>query len=664
MPRRALLLALAALAWVGSDAATAHAGANACAPYSARPCLFPFPDDRFTVRDARTPTRRRVHLPRAAMPVNLQGRRIGTREYDRADGFSPGSAIIVRVPGVDTSAAVRANGLVGLRHLSAAYASRQRVLLLDEATGRRQLIWAELDAQAAAPADASLLIHPGKNLAEGHRFVVVLRGLRAAGGRSLGRAAWYARARRAGRARYATIDRALRRARVTPGSVYAAWDFTVASEHDRSARLLHIRDDAFRRLGDPNLADGKVQGRSPAVTVDEVIPEPGGDTRILREVKGTLTVPCYLDQRGCPPGARFHYPNASPDALPTPLPHNVQKTPFVCIVPTAAETRPARISLYGHGLLGQPTEVEARNVRDMAAEHDFVFCATPWSGMAAEDVPNAVDILRNLDLFPSLADRLQQGILNATYLGRAMLHPHGLAALPAFSGLLDRSALFYDGNSQGGIQGGALTAVAPDFRRSVLGVTGMDYGGLLLQRSVDFDTYLGVLRPQYPDTSVRPLLFDLIQQLWDRGEADGYALHMTSHPLPDTPAHTVLMQVGFGDHQVTNWAADVEARTIGAAAHRPVLDAGRSPQRAAIFGVPTIRRYPYAGSAIVYWDNGPALTPPPPLTNLPNRGGRDPHEDVRSTPAARAQKSAFLRTRGALVDPCGAKPCHTFAFTP
>ena len=109
---------------------------------------------------------------------------------------------------------------------------------------------------------------------------------------------------------------------------------------------------------------------------------------------------------------------------------------------------------------------------------------------------------------------------------------------------MDQSRLFYDGNSQGGIMGGALTALAPDFDRAVLGVPGMNYS-TLLRRSVDFDLYahgniegadtpLG-LYDYYPNELERPLLLSLIQLLWDRAEANGYAHHMTSDPLPGTP---------------------------------------------------------------------------------------------------------------------------------
>ena len=72
-----------------------------------------------------------------------------------------------------------------------------------------------------------------------------------------------------------------------------------------------------------------------------------------------------------------------------------------------------------------------------------------------------------------------------------MIHPQGLGTDPAFQtaaaqSVIDTERLYYDGNSQGGIIGGALTALAPDFDRAVLGVPGMNYS-TLLRRSVDFD---------------------------------------------------------------------------------------------------------------------------------------------------------------------------------
>jgi len=168
----------------------------------------------------------------------------------------------------------------------------------------------------------------------------------------------------------------------------------------------------------------------------------------------------------------------------------------------------------------------------------------------------------------------------------------------------------------------------------------------------------------YTDDSLHPLILDLMQQLWDRGEADGFAEQMTSNPLPDTPAHSVLMQGAYGDHQVSQYSAAVEARTIGASVHEPALDPGRTQDANLMWGIPAIQSYPFDGSAYVIWDDGPGLVVPPPLANLPPTVGHDPHGDVRATVAARTQKSDFLEPGGAVVDVCGGQPCHTDVYTP
>src|SRR3546814_4491697 len=87
----------------------------------------------------------------------------------------------------------------------------------------------------------------------------------------------------------------------------------------------------------------------------------------------------------------------------------------------------------------------------------------------------------------------------------------------------------------------------------------------LLNRSLDWEGAYGELAYAfYPTKAEQQLLFALLQMLWDRGEANGYAQHMTADPLPGTPAKQVLLHAGYSDHQVTNLAAEVEARTLGA----------------------------------------------------------------------------------------------------
>ena len=642
-----VLAGVIALGGASAAVAVAH-----CTGVPARGCLLPFPNDfALTKRDASTPTGRRVAFSLAEMPANSSGTHIDPRELDRNDGFSPGEPIIVHVPSLKSQAAFTRSGIVPVNDLARYRRRNQPLLLLDEGTGRRQIVWGELDANSVAAASRNLIIHPAKNLVPGRRYVVVLRDLSARTPRGL----WATTSSR--------LRTALRKAKVKRASVYLTWDFTVASDRSLAGRLLRIRNDAFAQLGDRNLADGVIAGRPPSYTITSVQDFTiGQDARIARRVSGTFTVPCYLNQMGCPPGARLHYDSRSPDALPTQIPGNVQQAVFQCNIPRAALSAPSRIALYGHGLLGDHTQIDEDNITAMSAEHDFTFCATDWSGMSKEDVPNAIAALKDLSKFPSIPDRLQQGILNTLYLGRLLIHPQGFAANPAFQGtggqpLLDISHLYWDSNSQGAIVGGATTAVAPDWRRAVLGVATMDFA-TLLPRSTDFDTYNVFFAPAYPDEGQRLLALSIVQMLWDRGETDGWATHVTTNPPPDTPAHTVLMHVAVGDHQVANAMSDVEARTIGAYAYRPAVDPGRSFDVTPLFGIATIPHYPWSGSAIVYWDGGPQTPPAPPL-NIPNRRGADPHYFPRGTVAARNQKSAFLSPTGAVINVCGSKPCHT-----
>jgi hypothetical protein len=261
------------------------------------------------------------------------------------------------------------------------------------------------------------------------------------------------------------------------------------------------------------------------------------------------------------------------------------------------------------------------------------------------------------------------------YLGRLMLNSGGLATNAAFQQLgrplIQNSNLYYDGNSQGGIEGGMLTALSPDFRHAVLGVTGIDYANVLVQRSTDFAPFGKVLYAAYGDPSADPLLLDLMQQLWDRGEPDGYAEQMTTHPLPGTPSHQVLMQIAYGDHQVSMYAAAIEARTVGASAYEPALDlsTNRAQDRNLLYGLPAIKSFPFSGSAIEVWDSGPGHTQPPPLTNVPpaetsTGNQQDPHGDPRATPAAQQQISDFLEPNGTVSNVCGGTPCHSSDYTP
>ncbi len=679
----AIVTAVPALAAVGTtpDQQVAQQVApGTCDAADPALCLLPFPNDRFTVPDASTPTGRRVSFSPLAMPRNRAGKPIDPTEWNRNDGFSPGSLLLTFVPGLDLQ---RTFGIdrPPLEVPSVVMAPDSPMVVVDAATLQRHPFFPELDHHPDTSADQRLLLlRPLVNFTEGHRYVVALRHLRAADGTQIPPGATFAQ-RMQSDPHTRELLATLASAGVGTDGLFLAWDFTVASEANLAGRVLHMRDTAFAALGDTDLADGVVSGKAPPVTVDSTEVLSDGTKR----VRGSVTVPNFLqypqDVTRTPgvadptgqltdlppqevPGSRLYYGTAQPGPMDLPQQNPVAPTltaDFVCsIPPTASPDNPATPMLYGHGLLGSKDESTGGSTAQMRSRN-YLPCAVDWIGMSEEDIANVATVLTDMSNFPSLADRCQQGFLDFLFLGRALANPKGLAALPAFQvdgrPVFDPAALVYDGNSQGGIMGGALTALAPDLTRATLGVTGMNYS-TLLNRSVDWEgSYAEIAYTAYPDKQEQQLLFALLQMLWDRAEADGYALHMTDDPLPNTPRHQVLMQVGYGDYQVANVAAEVEGRTIGAARLATDLRPGRHWSAEPMYGFQTFRGA-HRGSALIYFDSG---NPPPPSANVPPPNhNADPHEIPRRDPYGADQKDAFYRT-GVVQDVHHGSPYWTYA---
>ncbi|MDA0638907.1 hypothetical protein OUY22_36320, partial [Nonomuraea sp. MCN248] len=171
------LPAAAAPAVGGGSAVTPAPGGDSrgpgCDPIDPAACLLPFPNDHYIVADRRTETGRRVAFPVEAMPRSAAGVPIDPAEWNRSDGFSPGSMILTLVPRLDLAR----TGAAPITDIGASLDRDAPIVLLDLDTGERRPYWAELDANA--PEDRRLLIvRPARNLTEGHRYAVALRDLR------------------------------------------------------------------------------------------------------------------------------------------------------------------------------------------------------------------------------------------------------------------------------------------------------------------------------------------------------------------------------------------------------------------------------------------------------------------------------------------------------
>ena len=586
-----------------SNSSTSETGGTASSPPTCdngpgvRACLLPFPSNRLTISDSSTETGIRVAIPSDAAPVNVDGIAMDLSDQNRFDGFSPSSAIVFAADGVD----LVASGVPDVDDIGASVDGSSPIVLEDVTAPEIWPYWAEVDPQSQL-----VTIRPAKLLTLGHTYRVTLGELVDTNNEPV------------------AIDE-------------KSWEFTVASSASMTGRLLTILDDAYRSLGE----------NSPKFTVDQVTRADG-----VRTIDGTFEIPNYLDNDGAPGGRLILDEDGTPQLNQTASTYDAD---YRCVVPETAP-QPVPTIVYGHGLLGDRTEVDFFSA--IANQSGVAACATDWLGMSSGDVANLAGILADMSRFSEQADRMLLGHLAFQFLGR--LVNSGFVSDPAFQGddgqgILETDGALFVGNSQGGILGGAATAVTTEWERAVLGVPGANYS-LLLPRSSNWPRFQSLFETSYTGVDDRLMAIHLAQMLWDRGENAGYAQHLTGDPLPGREAKQILLVGAFGDHQVANVSTDVLARSIGARIHAPALDGGRSTAAQPFWGIDEITSYPYSGSAYVMWDFGTPAPPSGPTPPLPPDYGNDPHGAGSSEPLVLIQALGFL-IDGTLADVCAGAPC-------
>ncbi len=616
-----------------------------CDPIVPEFCALPFPSDYWLVDDPSTASGSRLSLGETTLPrakVRRQ-RHVDPTPMNTRDGWSVNASILAYLPGAS------ATGLPSISTIADSVEMGSPTVLIDAETGERVPHWAEIDEAVADPSTArTFFIRPVVQLKHDTRYIVALRGVVDGGGAVLEPSDTFRALRddeasdvetvEARRAHFEALFTTLEGHGVGRGDLQLAWDFTTASLEDDTRWMLSVRDQALEVVG----ADG------PEFTLDEEASETftvEENANIRRRLYGTFRVPLYMDSER--QGSRL---NLGADGMPEQ--NGFAEYGIVINIPrNASPDNPMRPIQYGHGLLGDFTQANAGWLAEFGNEHGFMPFGVSWLGMAGEDVGPLTVALANgtLEDFATVPERLHQGIVNALLamrmmLGRMATHPEMMMddGTGTMRSILDTSAGFYTGDSQGGIFGGTYMAITTDVERGILGVPGAPYH-LLLNRSVDFDPYLSLLRQSFEDGVQIQLAIATLQMLWDRSEPGSYVGHIENDPLPGTPSHRVILQVALGDHQVTPLGAHIMARNIGAVTIEP--------ETRSIWGIEQVAG-PHAGSAIVEWDYG---LPPETATNTPQREGSDPHGSVRRNAAALAQSLHFFET-GEVIHTCDG-PC-------
>jgi hypothetical protein len=421
---------------------------------------------------------------------------------------------------------------------------------------------------------------------------------------------------------------ALDAAGIERSELLLAWRFHTASGETIRGDLLHARADALERLGPDGIG----------CTVEEVIEGYGDDGLALRRIRGTYTVPSYMESPE-PPTRYVRGDDGMPEYV-----EDVEVT-FTMIIPASLTEGPdgphaGPLVTFGHGLMGDAVGTLSMSaLRHIANETGAVLVGTDWAGMSSSDVAAVGQALANPSFFVNVTERLQQGMINQIALTRTFAGVcSDLDELYAGDvNLVDATHPYYTGVSQGGIYGGTLLTISPDIERGVLLVNGAVFP-FMMERSIDYVPYLPVFDLAFPDRLHQVQLLPLAQHLWDAAEPSGYLSHMIEG-LPGIGPKQVLSVAAHNDAQVPNLSTDQAMRMVGV----PVVE-GSTREPWGFEVVPA----PYTGSGYITIDLG---DPPVPDGNVAPTEDEGGHSMVGQIEPALTIIRTFLLT-GEIVVPC------------
>ncbi len=641
-----------------------------CDPLVPQSCAMPWPSNLYLAEDDTRETGYTVTFGATTLPANILEDHIAPDPYTRMDGYGLGAPIMAIFPKLDIT------GLPNEYQVADSLDADAAILLFEvsEVGVRRVPYWAELDGNERNTSKKTLFVRPGEILKLNTRYVVAFRGLRDTGGEPIPPSEAFAALRdhaatdrplRARQGRFDEVFAILEAEGVDLGALNLAWDFHTASSEALHGPLLHMIDEALEAQPDgPELVIDEVEEYLEA---DDGTGAPFHEFAWLR-VRGHFEAPHYMHptEAAGQTGYVFNYGDDG-----QPVADGTRTATFWLNIPhSVKDGTPHGLVNYGHGLFGDgkdavdigwdrpcgkypPRPCGAFNSR-IGFHENLIFFGADLVGMSQWDRDNnALTIVADLNLFPWIADRLHQGMMEYVLLARAARRR--LQALPEIADrgiVLNTDENFYFGRSQGGIFGATYMAVTPDSTHGVLGVPGLNYS-TLLHRSIDFAEFFGVLAAVYIERHEQAVALAAVQLLWDGTDPVSYYRHISAEPFPGREAHKVIAAPARGDYQVEVVTLEVAARSNVGLAVMENYDDER--EVALVDETP----YPHDGSGLVLWHFGNAWPEPGNLPPEEDASG-DPHESPHHMDAHTEQMVRFFRT-GEITDVCAGEPCPAMA---
>lgn len=632
-----------------------------CDPINEGYCALPWPSNLYLKEDASRVTGHTLNLGETTLPPGRSA--VAPEAWNNLDGYGVSSPILFHFPSLDLS------GLPSEDDMSGSWGGEpgDAMLLRVEDSGALTRIpfWVERDLRDSE-AKAVTYIRPAIILEEGVRYIVALRNLKHLDGTDVERSPAFDKLVRnaaAGdplledrQARFNRVFDELETIGIEREELTLAWDFNTMSDESLHGPMLRMRELALAALdgGGPEM---RIEAMTAYQNADSTAA--AYDATIAFDITGTFVSPWFMKSAG-----QGHLFNT--DAEGVIQQNGTIERPFWIRVPYTAvggDAVPAGLMQYGHGLLGQGSQVRGRFNNRVADEYNYIHFASDWTGMSDSDLVAITTLLGSFGNFRWLSDNMHQGIIEFMVLAKGMIH-----TFPELDEVLDAEIqvdtdkIFYNGISQGGIYGATYVAVSPDIDVGHLGVPGSNYS-MLLQRSVDFDLFEGIFQISTPAPSSRAILLAAAQTLWDMTDPASYYRHLEVDPFPGNNPKHVLLVPAKGDFQVSPLTNVIAANSLLGIA---VMEGwGQDITHMGLNETPyTSNGQPYKGSGVVIYDLGNAwpplgnITPIIDGTGVDANGLGDPHGIPRYFPAHQEQMMHFLETGGEIIDVCGGNGCN------
>ena len=594
-------------------------------------CMLPFPSDAFLVDDDGTNTGKRISYSPNTIPHSGSVSQINIPIINQIDGASPNTQIMTAF-----NSEPDVSQMAGQYSIEKSLEVGHPSMIINQDTGELVPHWTELDIRSDASEPTIIHLRTIEALDHNASYVVIFSDLKDSNGEQISAPVGFAALRdnvitnspdiEERRPNFDLLftwisentDRSI-------SSLQTAWVFNTASTESIIGPLLSMRNDALERIGENGLG-------CTVESHEEVMDENGNLSHWM--IGGTYTAPQYTES--------FYPPTLlrrTSDTDRTPVFVENREIPFWLLIPNTAISRPADLTIWGHGFLGTGN---TSGLYGWANENNAAMLGTSFYGWASDDTISIEYAVLNMENFQHQAERLEQSMINQVVMIKSFM---GICAdLPELyhngSSLIDVSEPVYTGYSNGAIRGPSIIGLSPDLNRGVLWAGGSSFSHII-ERCTQYDRFHFIFASEYGYDSQldRAVAISIMQSLWDSVEADTFLSLREEGYLDQVEPYELMTLFSIADLQISNISSSRMMRT----ANIPILDSSTMIP----YGVDVVNES-YKGSVGVFFDGGYIHAPDG------NEYGEEPHpahNAIGGLKIARDMAFAFLQMED-ILDTC------------